>query len=59
MHNKNKNNMCDVTRDLQIPPLLQTATFSQTPPSSGAWSTLRTTVNIYKAPFSYSDALPI
>ena len=29
---KNKNNMCDVTRDLQTPPLLQTATFSETPP---------------------------
>jgi len=24
--------MCKVTRDLQTPPLLQTTTFSQTPP---------------------------
>jgi len=32
--------MCDVTRDIQLPPLLQTVTFSQTPPSPGAWSTL-------------------
>jgi len=30
---KNQNNMCDVTRDLQTPPLLQTEIFSQTPPS--------------------------
>jgi len=37
---KNRNNMCDVTHALRIPPLLQTATFSQTPPSPGAWSTL-------------------
>jgi len=29
---KNQNNMCDVTRDLHTPPLLQTATFSQSPP---------------------------
>src|SRR6218665_687968 len=28
--------MCDITRDLQTPPLSQTATFSQTPPSP--WS---------------------
>src|SRR6218665_2759297 len=28
--------MCDLTGDLQTPPLLQTATFSQTPPS--LWS---------------------
>jgi len=40
MRNKNQNNMCDVTRDLQTLPLLQTATFSQTPPYPGAWSTL-------------------
>jgi len=32
------------TRDLQTLPLLQTATFSQTPPSSVAWSTLCTSV---------------
>jgi len=32
--------MCDVTHDLQTQPLLQTATFSQTPPSPGAWNTL-------------------
>jgi len=25
--------MCDVMRDLETPPLLQTATFSQIPPS--------------------------
>jgi len=37
---KNQNNMCEVTRDLQTPPLLQTATFYQTPPSPGAWSRL-------------------
>jgi len=30
--------MCDVTRDLHTPPFLQTATFSQTPPSPGAWN---------------------
>jgi len=37
--------MCDVTRDLQTRgPLLKTATFSQTPPSPGAWSTLCTAV---------------
>jgi len=36
--------MCDVTRDLQTPPLLQTATFSQTSPSPEAWSTLCTAV---------------
>jgi len=58
--------MCDVTRDLQTPPLLQTATSSQTPPSHGAWSTLCTGVklihsfilNIYNVPFSDSEALP-
>jgi len=38
--------MCDVTRDLQTPPLVQTATFSQIPSSSGAWSTLCKFVNI-------------
>jgi len=32
--------MCDVIRDLQAPPLLQTATWSQTHPSPGAWSGL-------------------
>jgi len=32
--------MCDVTHDLQTPPLLQTETFSQTPSFPGAWSTL-------------------
>jgi len=36
--------MCDVTRDLLTPLLLQTATFSQTPPSPGAWSTCCTAV---------------
>jgi len=36
--------MCDVTRDLQIPLLLQTDTFSHNPPFPGAWSTLCTTV---------------
>jgi len=34
--------MCDVTHDFQT--LVQTATFSQTPPSPGAWSTLSTAV---------------
>jgi len=44
MRNKNQNNICDVTRDLQTSPLLQTGTFSHTPPSPGAWSTLCTAV---------------
>jgi len=39
MRNKIQNNMCDVTRHL-----LQTATFSQTPLSPGAWRTLCTSV---------------
>ena len=48
---KNQNNMCDIMRDLQ------TTTFSQTPPSPGAWSTLCTAVYIYNTPFSDSEAL--
>jgi len=32
--------MSDVTRGFQTPLILQTATFSQTPPSPRAWSTL-------------------
>jgi len=38
MRNKISKNMCDVSRDLQTPPLLQTATFSQIPLFPGAWS---------------------
>ena len=39
--------MCDVTRDLQTHPLLQTATFSQTPHFPGACSTLCTAVKTF------------
>ena len=41
--------MCDVTRDLQTPPFLQTAKFSQNPPSPGACSTLCTAVKPLKS----------
>ena len=52
--------MCDVTRDLQTPPLLQTTTFSQTPPYPWSVKYFMYTVRpltIYDPPFSDSEAL--
>src|SRR6218665_3037960 len=49
--------MCDVTRDLPTPPLLQTATFFRLLPPLELEVLYARPQNIYNAPFSYSETL--